>query len=306
MMDTNILGFANDIYQIDVMMENKESRMACYYIDSKDPILIEVGPSNSFPYLISGLETIGISGIKRSAITHLHLDHVGGIGHMVNKYKDHFVYIHELGIKHLPNPQKLWNAVSSIYGEEWLKNNWGEILPTPERNIVSLNDNQKLKLDKDRYLHSIYSPGHAKHHYTFYDQTSGTLFMGDTLGLIYPHGDVVQPNLPPPDFNKEVLFATLNKLKNLELNQLAIAHFGIHTDPYYLIDQAMERIDEWLVFIKLIPSISNDEAAQVLKDWVRTNYEVLEIDASTINNYIRNGNFTMQVEGLRNYLINKD
>ena len=306
MMDTNILGFANDIYQIDVMMENKESRMACYYIDSKDPILIEVGPSNSFPYLISGLETIGISGIKRSAITHLHLDHVGGIGHMVNKYKDHFVYIHELGVKHLPNPQKLWNAVSSIYGEEWLKNNWGEILPTPERNIVSLNDNQKLKLDKDRYLHSIYSPGHAKHHYTFYDQTSGTLFMGDTLGLIYPHGDVVQPNLPPPDFNKEVLFATLNKLKNLELNQLAIAHFGIHTDPYYLIDQAMERIDEWLVFIKLIPSISNDEAAQALKDWVRTNYEVLEIDASTINNYIRNGNFTMQVEGLRNYLINKD
>ena len=306
MMDTNILGFANDIYQIDVMMENKESRMACYYIDSKDPILIEVGPSNSFPYLISGLETIGISGIKRSAITHLHLDHVGGIGHMVNKYKDHFVYIHELGVKHLPNPQKLWNAVSSIYGEEWLKNNWGEILPTPERNIVSLNDNQKLKLDKDRYLHSIYSPGHAKHHYTFYDQTSGTLFMGDTLGLIYPHGDVVQPNLPPPDFNKEVLFATLNKLKNLELNQLAIAHFGIHTDPYYLIDQAMERIDEWLVFIKLIPSISNDEAAQALKDWVRTNYEVLEIDASTINNYIQNGNFTMQVEGLRNYLINKD
>ena len=306
MMDTNILGFANDIYQIDVMMENKESRMACYYIDSKDPILIEVGPSNSFPYLISGLETIGISGIKRSAITHLHLDHVGGIGHMVNKYKDHFVYIHELGIKHLPNPQKLWNAVSSIYGEEWLKNNWGEILPTPERNIVSLNDNQKLKLDKDRYLHSIYSPGHAKHHYSFYDQASGTLFMGDTLGLIYPHGDVVQPNLPPPDFNKEVLFATLNKLKNLELNQLAIAHFGIHTDPYYLIDQAMERIDEWLVFIKLIPSISNDEAAQALKDWVRTNYEVLEIDASTINNYIQNGNFTMQVEGLRNYLINKD
>ena len=225
---------------------------------------------------------------------------------MVNKYKDHFVYIHELGIKHLPNPQKLWNAVSSIYGEEWLKNNWGEILPTPERNIVSLNDNQKLKLDKDRYLHSIYSPGHAKHHYSFYDQASGTLFMGDTLGLIYPHGDVVQPNIPPPDFNKEVLFATLNKLKNLELNQLAIAHFGIHTDPYYLIDQAMERIDEWLVFIKLIPSISNEEAAQALKDWVRTNYEVLEIDASTINNYIRNGNFTMQVEGLRNYLINKD
>ncbi|MFL2688759.1 MAG: hypothetical protein ACJ0GJ_00150 [Candidatus Actinomarina sp.] len=78
----------------------------------------------------------------------------------------------------------------------------------------------------------MYSPGHAKHHYTFYDEYSGTLFMGDTLGLIYPHGDFVQPNLPPPDFNKEILFQTLDSFENLEINQLAIAHFGIHKKPY--------------------------------------------------------------------------
>ena len=305
-MNTNVTKFDNDIYQIDVMMENKQSRMACYYIDAKDPILIEVGPSKSYPYLIAGLESIGISNINRTVITHLHLDHVGGIGHLIEEYRDSFVHIHELGLRHLPNPEKLWKAVSSIYGEEWLKKHWGEILPTPVENIVPLSDNKKFSLGNDRYLDAIYSPGHAKHHYTFYDQGSGTLFMGDTLGLIYPHGDIVQPNLPPPDFNKETLFATLHKLKNLELNQLAIAHFGIHSNPYYLIDQAIERIEEWTVFIKLIPSISNEEAAQALKDWTRTNYEVLEIDASTIDNYIENGNFAMQVDGLRNYIINKE
>ena len=89
-MEPVITKFENNIYQIDVLMENKEGRLACYYIDSNDPILIEVGPSNSFPYLIAALETLGIDKIKRSAITHLHLDHVGGIGHVVNKYKDHF------------------------------------------------------------------------------------------------------------------------------------------------------------------------------------------------------------------------
>jgi len=305
-MNTNVTKFDNDIYQIDVMMENKQSRMACYYIDSKDPILIEVGPSKSFPYLIAGLESIGISNINRTVITHLHLDHVGGIGHLIEGYRDSFVHIHELGLRHLPNPEKLWKAVSSIYGEEWLKKNWGEILPTPVENIVPLSDNKKLSLGNDRYLDAIYSPGHAKHHYTFYDKESGTLFMGDTLGLIYPHGDIVQPNLPPPDFNKEELFATLHKLKNLELNQLAIAHFGIHTNPYDLIDQAIERIEEWTVFIKLIPSISIGEAALALKNWTRKNYKILEIDASTIDNYIENGNFEMQVEGLRNYIINKE
>jgi glyoxylase-like metal-dependent hydrolase (beta-lactamase superfamily II) len=283
-------------------MEGKEGRLACYYIDSKDPILIEVGPSSSFPYLISALETIGIQSIKRSAITHLHLDHVGGIGHVVENYKDHFVYVHELGIKHLPNPERLWNAVADIYTEEWLIKNWGIIKPTPIENIKTLNDGHEFKLDKNRNLKSLYSPGHAKHHYTFYDSESGTIFMGDTLGLIYPHGDFVQPNLPPPDFNKDVLFDTLDKISSLELKQLAIAHFGLHVNPYELINNAYRSIDEWIIFIKNLPNTSNDEAADLLKNWVINNYEILNVDSETIQNYISNSHFLMQVAGIRNYL----
>jgi len=297
-----VTKFENDIYQIDVLMENKEGRLACYYIDSKDPILIEVGPSNSFPYLISALESLGIDKIKRSAITHLHLDHVGGIGHVVNKYKDHFVYVHELGIKHLPNPERLWKAVADIYTDEWLISNWGKIKPTPIENIKTLNDGHEFKLDKNRNLKSLYSPGHAKHHYTFYDSESGTIFMGDTLGLIYPHGDFVQPNLPPPDFNKEVLFDTLDKISSLELKQIAIAHFGLHSNPYELINNAYKSIEQWIFFITNLPNTNNEEAAELLKNWVISNYEILNVDSETIQNYINNSHFLMQVVGIRNYL----
>ena len=297
-----VTKFENDIYQIDVLMENKEGRLACYYIDSKDPILIEVGPSNSFPYLISALESLGIDKIKRSAITHLHLDHVGGIGHVVNKYKDHFVYVHELGIKHLPNPERLWKAVADIYTDEWLISNWGKIKPTPIENIKTLNDGHEFKLDKNRNLKSLYSPGHAKHHYTFYDSESGTIFMGDTLGLIYPHGDFVQPNLPPPDFNKKVLFDTLNKISSLELKQIAIAHFGLHSNPYELINNAYKSIEQWILFITNLPNTNNEEAAELLKNWVISNYEILNVDSETIQNYINNSHFLMQVVGIRNYL----
>ncbi len=297
-----VTKFDNDIYQIDVLMENKEGRLACYYIDSKDPILIEVGPSNSFPYLISALESLGIDKIKRSAITHLHLDHVGGIGHVVNKYKDHFVYVHELGIKHLPNPERLWKAVADIYTDEWLISNWGKIKPTPIENIKTLNDGHEFKLDKNRNLKSLYSPGHAKHHYTFYDSESGTIFMGDTLGLIYPHGDFVQPNLPPPDFNKEVLFDTLDKISSLELKQIAIAHFGLHSNPYELINNAYKSIEQWILFITNLPNTNNEEAAELLKNWVISNYEILNVDSETIQNYINNSHFLMQVVGIRNYL----
>ena len=297
-----VTKFENDIYQIDVLMENKEGRLACYYIDSKDPILIEVGPSNSFPYLISALESLGIDKIKRSAITHLHLDHVGGIGHVVNKFKDHFVYVHELGIKHLPNPERLWKAVADIYTDEWLIRNWGKIKPTPIENIKTLNDGHEFKLDKNRNLKSLYSPGHAKHHYTFYDSESGTIFMGDTLGLIYPHGDFVQPNLPPPDFNKEVLFDTLDKISSLELKHIAIAHFGLHSNPYELINNAYKSIEQWILFITNLPNTNNEEAAELLKNWVISNYEILNVDSETIQNYVSNSHFLMQVVGIRNYL----
>ena len=304
-MKQDVIKFDNEIYQIDVFMENKSGRMSCYYIDSSNPMLVEVGPSNSFPYLISSLESLGISEVKRSAMTHLHLDHIGGIGHLVEKYKEHFVYIHELGIRHLPNPEKLWKAVSDVYTEEWLSTNWGEIKPTPIKNIRSLQDKDLIDLGNGRKLEAIYGPGHAKHHYTFYDEYSKTLFMGDTLGLIYPHGDFVQPNLPPPDFNKELLFNTLDDLKKLDLKYLALAHFGMHGNPYKLIENAKENIDEWLIFSNNLNDMSDKTATESIRSWVRGNYEFLNIDENTINNYLQNANFQMQIQGMRNYLGNK-
>ena len=304
-MKQDVIKFDNEIYQIDVFMENKSGRMSCYYIDSSNPMLVEVGPSKSFPYLISSLESLGISEVKRSAMTHLHLDHIGGIGHLVEKYKEHFVYIHELGIKHLPNPERLWKAVSDVYTEEWLSTNWGEIKPTPIKNIRSLQDRELIDLGNGRKLEAIYGPGHAKHHYTFYDEYSKTLFMGDTLGLIYPHGDFVQPNLPPPDFNKELLFNTLDDLKKLDLKYLALAHFGMHGNPYQLIENAKVNIEEWLIFSNNLNDMSDKTASESIRSWVRGNYEFLNIDENTINNYIQNANFQMQIQGMRNYLGNK-
>ena len=63
-MKQDIKKFPNNIYQIDVFMEDKPGRMSCYYIDSTDPILIEVGPSNSFPYLISSLESVSYTHLR--------------------------------------------------------------------------------------------------------------------------------------------------------------------------------------------------------------------------------------------------
>ena len=130
--------------------------------------------------------------------------------------------------------------------------------------------------------------------------------MGDTLGLIYPHGDFVQPNLPPPDFDKEILFKTLDSFEKLEINQLAIAHFWIHKNAPELINDAKESIENWILFISNIENLSNEDASNELLKWLIRNYESLGIDNETIKNYIGNGNFVMQVEGIRNYLSKRN
>ena len=140
-MKVDIKKFQGDIYQIDVMMEGKTSRMACYYIDSRDPILVEVGPSNSFPYLIAGLDSLGISNIKRTAITHLHLDHVGGIGHVSEKYKDTLV------ICAFPANNFLWQEPLSNEGiKKFCNNNYGVTFSVFEK--ISVKGNNKHPIYK--------------------------------------------------------------------------------------------------------------------------------------------------------------
>ena len=51
--------------------------------------------------------------------------------------------------------------------------------------------------------------------------------------------------------------------------------------------------------------MSDESATESIRSWVRGNYEFLNINKSTINNYINNANFEMQIQGIRNYLIKK-
>ena len=76
----------------------------------------------------------------------------------------------------------------------------------------------------------------------------------------------------------------------------------INKNPYELITSAKESIEDWISFINNVKNLSNDEASIDLVEWLIKNYESLGIDSKTIKNYIGNGNFVMQVDGIRNYL----
>jgi hypothetical protein len=97
-----------------------------------------------------------------------------------------------------------------------------------------------------------------------------------------------------------VLLETLENITKLDLNYIGIAHFGIHEQPYELIANAIKSIDEWVSFVKKIPNLTNDEAGIKLLNWVTQNYISLNLDQKTIENYLANTNFAIQISGIRN------
>ena len=105
-------------------------------------------------------------------------------------------------------------------------------------------------------------------------------------------------------FNKELLFNTLDKLYTLDLEYLALAHFGIHKNPYELIVNAKESIELWIDFVTKLPNLSIDVAAESLQTWLSGNYRILGVDEVTIKNYLDNGNLQMQIQGIKNFLKN--
>ena len=294
---------ANGIKVIDSGYYSKDFASIYILRQVNKVAIIETGNNFSVSNIQKALEKDGLSFSDVAYVipTHVHLDHAGGAGQLMKQCKDAKLIVHPRGARHMIDPQKLIAGATAVYGEKKFKELYGDIIPIEANRVIEAEDNFILDFG-GRELKFIDTPGHAKHHYTFYDTSSKTIFMGVTLGLIYPHGDFVQPNLPPPDFNKDQLFKSLEDISKLELNAVAIAHFGIHEKPYELMENSIKNIEMWIDFTKEINELSNQEAANKLSVWVKNNYMSLNIDKDTIDNYMKNSIFEMQIVGIRNSL----
>ena len=78
----------------------------------------------------------------------------------------------------------------------------------------------------DRTLRAIETPGHAYHHHAYLDESSGTVFTGDSLGVRLPDVGVVRPATPPPEFHLEKTVASIRRIAALAPERLCLTHFG--------------------------------------------------------------------------------
>jgi glyoxylase-like metal-dependent hydrolase (beta-lactamase superfamily II) len=237
---------APGVVEIDTLLGGWERVTAGYLIEGDAPVLVETGSQSSVPALLAALAHLGVdaNALAGVAVTHIHLDHAGGVGDVARAFPNATVYVHEKGARHLADPSRLLNSAAQVYGE-LLDTLYGRLDPTPHERIHVLQDGEQIAVSPNRTLTTVDSPGHAKHHLALHDSDSGILFVGDAVGVRLPDGGVLRPSTPPPDFDLDQALHSLKKFADRSPSGIALAHYGLVPNPGTIVEEATETLTKW-------------------------------------------------------------
>jgi glyoxylase-like metal-dependent hydrolase (beta-lactamase superfamily II) len=237
---------ADGVIELDTLLGGWERVTAGYLIEGDAPVLIETGSQSSVPVLLAQLDRLGVGAgdLAGVVVTHIHLDHAGGVGDVARAFPKATVYVHPKGARHLADPTRLVDSASRVYGP-LLDSLYGRLDPTPAERIHILEDGESIAVGSTRSLLAVDSPGHAKHHLALHDSLSGVLFAGDAVGVKLPDAGVLRPSTPPPDFDLDAALTSLQRFVERRPTGLALAHYGLLDDPLDVLDEADGTLRRW-------------------------------------------------------------
>ncbi|MDA8360103.1 MAG: MBL fold metallo-hydrolase [Actinomycetota bacterium] len=239
-------AIAPGVIEIDTLLGGWQRVTAGYLIEGPAPVLVETGSQSSVPVLLGALEELGLGrhDLSGVVVTHIHLDHAGGVGDVAQAFPDAKVYVHEKGARHLADPTRLVSSAALVYGS-LLDSLYGRLEPTAPERIVVLGDGDEIRVGPERVLVAVDSPGHAKHHLGLHDSLSGVLFAGDAVGVRLPDAGVLRPSTPPPDFDLNQALHSLQRFAERRPSAIALAHYGLLDEPLELLEEAEGTLRQW-------------------------------------------------------------
>lgn len=257
--DTVTFEVAPGITAIDTFMGGRERYTAAYLLDASRPTLVETGPTNSVEPVSLALAELGVgrAELANIVVTHIHLDHAGGVGGLAARFPAATVWVHERGAPHLVDPSRLVASATRIYGEERLASLFGPPAPVPADRIRPLVEGSRIEMGA-RALDAMSTPGHASHHVALVDSTSGAVFTGDALGIHIPNLPILRPATPPPEFDVELAVASIRRIRERARSILLFAHFGPIGDVERTCELAERRLNDWSDVVRRAMQTTND------------------------------------------------
>lgn len=228
------MGFEilEDTWVIDVMEADRPFRTGAYVVLGDGLTLVDPGSTRGVPFLLDGLRGLGLKlqDIRRIIVTHVHLDHAGGVGTLMRNLPRATVFCHPRAARHLVDPTRLQAGAQAVYGDRF-DSLWGELVPVPSWQVKPQEDLAVVEVGSHAFRF-FDSPGHARHHATILDERTGGLFTGDAVGIRYDPKNTGWPftyGLPttsPSDFDPIVMLKTMDRLQHLGATSILHTHFA--------------------------------------------------------------------------------
>jgi len=253
-----VTGTAN-VYYVDTGMYDVESYGSVYIIDAERPAIIDTGTGGDYDAVSGALDELDID-LELVVPTHVHLDHAGGAGRLLEDHPDAEVRIHERGVRHLVDPERLVAGTKSAVGDQWQY--YDEPVPVPEDRIEGIADGDEIDLG-DRTLTAHEAPGHAPHQHVFHEPDDGIVFTGDAAGIYVPDEDDIRETSPPPQFDLDQARRDVSTIVDLEPETLAFGHFGPREFDEALLSDYKRTLVEWVEAVRRKRGELDDDEAVV-------------------------------------------
>lgn len=240
-------------------------RMAAAYLlqHNGKAAIIETGATSTVPRVLNALRNrdVAAEDVLYVIPTHVHLDHAGGAGALLREFPNARMIVHPRGARHLIDPAKLWAGSVAVYGEQKLEQAYGRPVPVAEERVVDAPDGFELDI-AGRVLRFLDTPGHARHHFSVYDDMSRGFFSGDTFGISYRETDSAQgafimPTTTPVQFDPPAWHASLDRYLTFNPQRMFLTHFAMVEDIVALAGHLRRALDD---YVSIALRYKDDEA----------------------------------------------
>jgi len=220
------------IHSIDTLYVRPGLDASHLIIQDGHAAFVDTGPSSGVPQLLAALDRLDVAPeqVDYVLLTHVHLDHAGGAGLLMESLPKARAVIHPRGARHLIDPAKLVAGSIEVYGEDKFHELYGEIVPIAEERVLIAEDGLRVSLP-GREFELIHTPGHALHHYSVIDRSAQVIFPGDNFGISYrdfdtSKGEFIYPTTTPVHFDPDAMHATIHRLMSYKPQAMYLTHFG--------------------------------------------------------------------------------
>ncbi len=264
------IRFDDGIVAVDTEYTRPLQDASHLIVENGRAAFVDVGTNHSVALLLNALQQqdLDVGDVDFVFLTHIHLDHAGGAGRLMQALPNARCIVHPRGARHMAQPEKLVAGTIAVYGERRTQELYGDIVPIDASRIKQPEDGQWYSLN-GRELQAFYTEGHALHHYSLHDPASHGVFTGDSFGVSYreldtPAGACIFPSSTPTHFDPDAAHAAYDRIMVCDPQYVFLTHYSRVGHPERLAADLHDGVDAYVAMA--LAAKDSDDVLATLTD----------------------------------------